>query len=262
MNDFFNSYDEERLEAYETFYNQSNMSWVEIASILETYPNKVRRDALALGIKSRDKSDAQKVALSEGRQQHPTEGKSVSLETKKKISESQGKVWDELSEEEKIGRSEIGRISWNKKTPSERAEFFKKSSEALQEASQNGSKMENHLFEMLVRAGYRVEKHKEQILQNEKFHIDLYIPSIRTAVEIDGPLHFEPVYGEDKLQRRQAADLQKNGLILSAGMVLLRVKLTKRESQRNNRYICDQVLSILADIKSKFPPKDKRYFEV
>ncbi len=246
----------------ENYYHKYNMSWAEIAKLHDTYANKIIRLARKLGIESRDKSDAQKVALSEGRQEHPTEGKERSEKTRQKISEGQGKIWDSLSEMEQMERRQIGITSWNKKTPSQKTEFFKKSSEALQEASQNGSKMENYLFETLVRAGYRVEKHLEHILQNEKFHIDLYIPAVRAAIEIDGPLHFEPVYGQEKLERRQAADLQKTGLILSARMVLVRVKLVKRESQRNSRNICDQVLTILNDIQSKFPPKDERYFEV
>ena len=75
-------------------------------------------------------------------------------------------------------------------------------------------------------------------------------------------MHFEPVFGEEKLQKRQAADLSKNGLILSSGMVLIRVKLTKRMSQRYLRNIKKDVMDILTNIKNKFPKKNERYFEL
>lgn len=260
--DFFTGYDEERLAFYNECYHDANMSWAEIAKMIGTYPNKVRRDAQQLGVKSRSKSDAQKVAISEGRHEHPTEGKSQSAATRAKISESQGKVWDQLTQKERNERSEIGREAWNKKTPDERASFFKRSQEAIQEASRNGSKAENFLFEKLSKDGYRVDKHKEHILQNEKLHIDLYVPSCRTAIEVDGPLHFEPVFGEDRLEKRMAADQQKNGLVLSSGMVLIRVKLTKRESQRYMREILSSVREILTQVQAKFPPEHERYFEV
>lgn len=261
-NKFFEQSGSKRLSYYKKMYNKQKKSWAEIAKELETYPNRVRRDAKKLGLASRDKSQAQKIAISEGRNEHPTKGKKRSDETKLKISESQGKVWDNLDENERDYRSQIGTEAWNKKTASERSEFFKKGNEAIQEASRNGSKVERYLHEFLIEEGYYVEKHKEQILQNEKFHIDLYIKDCAVAIEVDGPMHFEPVYGEDKLQKRQAADSQKNGLILGAGMVLIRVRLHKRDSQRYLRYITEKVKEIINQVENRFPSKNKRYFEV
>jgi len=259
---FFSQSDNKRLAFYNKHYLKESKSWKEIASILDTYSNKVRRDAAKLGIKSRDKSQAQKVAISSGRSEHPTQGKKRSEETKIKISESQGKIWDDLSDEEREYRSQIGRESWDKKTDREKDEFFKKSVDAIQKASREGSKMEGELFEFLTRQGYKVWRHREQVLKNEKFHIDLYIPSCRTAIEVDGPVHFEPVYGQEKLMKRQAADLSKNGLILSSGMALIRVKLNKRMSQRYLRTVKEQILDILHQLETKFPSKNARYFEI
>lgn len=259
---FFTDLSAIRKAYYEHHYYKENKSWSEIAKMLGTYPNRVRRDAQKLGVKSRDKSEAQKIAISEGRHDHPTKGKKRTDETKLKISESQGKVWDSMSEQDKEYRSKIGLESWNKKTPQERSEFFKKSSEAVQLAARQGSKTEHFLFESMIDMGYRVEKHKEHILQNEKFHIDLYIPSCRVAIEVDGPMHFEPVFGEEKLRKRMAADSQKNGLILSSGMVLIRVKLNKRDSQRYSRNILDNVMSIVKQVENNFPKENERYFEV
>jgi len=260
--DFFKKSEEERLVYYKTSYITNNQSWGEIAKNLETYPNKVRRDATKLGVVSRDKSQAQKTAIQQGRHEHPTAGKKQSDITKMKISESQGKVWDSMTEEERQYRSKIGNESWNKKTEEEKAEFFKKSTQAIQEASRNGSKMERYIFEHLTKLGYKVDRHREFLVQNEKFHIDLYIPSCRLAIEVDGPMHFEPVFGEERLKKRQAADSQKNGLILSSGMVLLRVKLLKRESQRYFRQISEQIQEVISNIETEFPKENERYYEI
>lgn len=259
---FFTDLDSIRLAYYNKHYYEDNKSWKEIADMLGTYPNRVRRDAKKLGVESRSKSDAQRIALSEGKVDHPTAGKKQSAETKLKISESQGKVWDEMSDEDREHRSKIGVESWNKKTEYDKTHFFKKSSEAMQEASKNGSKMEKYLFDFLIEEGYRVDKHKEHLLQNEKFHIDLYVHDSRTAIEIDGPMHFEPIRGEEKLQKRIAADTQKNGLILSADMVLIRVKLTKRDSQRQCRHVASSVLNIIKNVEKQFPNRNERYFEI
>jgi very-short-patch-repair endonuclease len=260
--EFFAMYDEERQAFYEECYHGCSLSWAEIAKMIGTYPNRVRRDATKLGIKSRDRSAAQSAAISEGRHEHPTRGKKRTEEVKAKISEGQGRVWDNLSEEERERRSEIGSEAWNKKSASERADFFKKSTEAIQAASVHGSKVENYLHKCLAQRGYKVAKHQEHILKNERFHIDLYIPACRTAIEVDGPMHFKPVYGEDRLRKRQAADSAKNGLILSAGMVLIRVKLTQRESQRYLRDIAQKVMDLINIVEDEFPKENERYFEV
>ncbi|NVM34816.1 MAG: hypothetical protein HWN81_04425 [Candidatus Lokiarchaeota archaeon] len=259
---FFTDLKSIRKAYYEKHYYEDKKSWSEIAKMLGTYPNKVKRDAKNLGIKSRDKSEAQKIALEKGRTSHPTAGKKHSDETKFKISESQGAVWDSMDESELENRSDIARKCWNKKTDEQKAEFLKKGGQAIQEAARTGSKVEKEMFEYLVSKGYRVDRHKEHILKNEKFHIDLYIRNISMAIEVDGPMHFSPVYGEEKLKKRQAADLSKNGLILSSGMVLVRVKLVKRGSQRFHRYIMNELQKIIDSVEKTFPEEGKRYFEI
>ena len=260
--EFFTLCDAERKAFYDECYCRAGQSWPEIAEKIGTYPNRVRRDATKLGIVSRGRADAQKQALRNGRTQHPTEGKSRSEEVKAKISESQGKIWDQLSKEEREYRSQIGLESWENKSDLEKQVFFDKSIKAIHKASKDGSKMENHIFKFLIKEGYRVAKHKEYILQNEKFHIDLYVPECRTAIEIDGPMHFEPVFGEHRLVRRRMADAAKTGLILSSGMALIRVKLNRRESQRYVREVKNTILELLEKLQEKFPPENERYFEV
>lgn len=262
MTQFFKKTKEERLALYKKLYIDKQLSWAEIAKQVDSYAQKVRRDAIKLGIKSRDKADAQIVALAHGRNVHPTKGKKLSNETKAKISENMGQVWDNLSEEEREKRSQIGKESWDKKSDQEKELFFRKSVAAIRQAAKDGSKMEKAIFKALSDNGYKVLKHQEHVLKNERFHIDLYVPSCRTAIEIDGPMHFEPVFGQEKMQKRQFKDSEKNGLILSSEMALIRVKLDRRESQRFTAHIISQILDLLQKIKTEFPKKNERYFEI
>ncbi|MHA2218365.1 MAG: NUMOD3 domain-containing DNA-binding protein, partial [Candidatus Hodarchaeales archaeon] len=105
-------------------YKNENKSTYEIAKKFDTYPNKIRRILIKNGCEMKDKSAAQKNALKQGVAAHPTKGKKRSEKTKLKISESQAKVWDNLSNEERLQRSLIGKESWNKKTLEEKSVFL------------------------------------------------------------------------------------------------------------------------------------------
>jgi hypothetical protein len=45
-------------------------------------------------------------------------------------------------------------------------------------------------------------------------------------------------------------------------MALIRVKLLKRDSQRQFRKVAISVLEVLESIKNKFPAENERYFEI
>ena len=118
-------------------YKNQNKSTYEIAKKFNTYPNKIRRLLIKNGCQLKDKSTAQKNALKQGIASHPTEGKKRSEKTKFKISESQSKVWDNLSEEEREQRALIGKEAWNKKTDEEKIEFNAKGTAAVRDAGKN-----------------------------------------------------------------------------------------------------------------------------
>ena len=243
-------------------YCSQKKSFAEIAKYTGTYPNRVRRDAVSLGIQIRTRSDAAKAALESGRAKHPTKGLKRSDETKLKISESQGKVWDSLSKDERILRSEIGKRSWNSKSDSEKREIIQKGSDAIRNASRIGSKLERYLLSELTDLGYNVQFHREHLLKNQRLEIDLYVVDTMTAIEVDGPSHFEPVWGEENLERNKRSDRQKTGLIISEGMVLIRIKQDKRSSQRYFRRVLEQVVQELEKITKEFPKEDQRYIEI
>ena len=105
-NIYNNLTDKDKKTLRSDLYLKEKLSFASIASKYDTYANKVRRDAVKLGITIRDKSEAQKNALSTGTHSHPTKGKVRSDQTKDKIGLSVMKSWDNLSIEELNRRSQ------------------------------------------------------------------------------------------------------------------------------------------------------------
>jgi len=123
--------------------------------------------------------------------------------------------------------------------------------------------MEKFLLEELTDRGYRVEFHKKNLIPNENLEIDLYIPSLKTIIEIDGPSHFLPIWGEEKLQKQIKADDQKTGLILSKGFAIIRVKnMLDFVSLASKEKMVVSVTEQLQNIDKKFPAKSKRFIEI
>ena len=100
------------------------------------------------------------------------------------------------------------------------------------------------------------------IIPAETLEIDLYIPDLRTIIEVDGPSHFLPIWGEDKLQKQINADLRKSGALLSKGYAVIRVKSLGQESLSKREQLAEEVIALLNKISNKFPPKSKRFIEV
>jgi very-short-patch-repair endonuclease len=58
--------------------------------------------------------------------------------------------------------------------------------------------------------------------------VDLFLPKYNTVVEIDGPAHYIDIWGEDALARQQKDDMTKNGILMSMGFVVVRVKIMRK----------------------------------
>ena len=243
-------------------YQEEEWSTYQIAEKLGTYPNKIRRILKKNGIHLRTRSNAQKNALSSGRSSHPTAGTTMSEETKMKISDSQGYVWDSLTDEQKEYRSQIGRRSWDQKTDEEKASLIEEAQNAVRRSGRLGSKMEHFLLKSLTQEKIRVEFHKDHWLQNQKLQVDLYLPEYRTAIEVDGPSHFKPVWGEENLEKNIKSDQQKTGLVLADGLVMIRIRQDQSLTQRYMRNTLASLLELLGKIKDNYPEENKRYFEI
>ena len=237
-------------------YINKSRSIGEIADELGTYPNKVRRALIKAGVAMRDKSEAQKNALEKGTAVHPTKGKKMSDETKLKVSEKASAVWKNLTPQELEGRKEVLRKRWELKTEEEIRDMQSKAAAAISAAGRDGSKIELFLVNELTALGYNVLFHKKGIIPNTELEPDLIITDYKTVIEIDGPGHFLPIWGQDTLNKKIASDNEKNGLFLQHGFSILRVKhLCKTLTQKKKRDLLAEIVDYLEKISSLTTPK-------
>jgi len=243
-------------------YITKDRSCEDIANELGTYRHKVRRALIKMGISLKGQSAAQHSALKSGRRQHPTEGKHRSDDVRVKISESVAQNWSELSDAKLSSRSEKARQQWEAMSEAERAKFNKAGTEAILRAAKEGSKLEKFLRTDLTKAGYVIEYHKGDF-PDGKLQIDLFVPGLSTAIEIDGPSHFLPIWGPEQLQKTIQADEKKTGLLLHMGLVIIRIKyMRKTLSQKIKRDVLRMVLEQLDKIEKHFPTKANRLIEL
>lgn len=230
-------------------YIEERMSINEIARQYDTYPNKVLRALHYLKIDVRDKSEATKVAIELGRKQHPTKGKKRSVAEKLKISESRAKAWENLTDNEKSDISVRAKEKWDDIPDAKKEEIRRLSTEGIQRASKEGSSLEKHLHSEIIKAGYDCYHHKK-ILENEKLEVDLFIGSLKLVIEIDGPSHYLPIWGEETLNQNIKSDAQKNGLVTSKGFTMIRVRcLKKNMSQKVKRDVTIALLKAIRDVE-------------
>lgn len=243
-------------------YLEEGKSTYVIAKELGTNAKMIQRALAHLEIPRRSYSEAQKKALESGAAKHPTKGKRVSESTKTKLSRAITKYWGEMSEEERIRRSEISKEQWDAMTEEERKTLFAKAAEGCRKAAKDGSKLEKFVVESLSK-DYKVKHHDKKLVKNEKLELDIYLPDLNTVIEIDGISHFEPIWGEEHFLKQQRADAVKSGLVLSLGFVMIRVKQTCRHITKAKMVDTLMAINIELDkIKEKFPEEKDRYIEL
>lgn len=245
-----------------TLYTVEGKSFQDIAALYNTYANKVRRDAKKFNISIRSKSDAQKNALSTGKHKHPTKGQNRTEETKAKIGQKIMQVWDDMDHAELESRKEKARANWDNLSEDKKEFMQQQANSAVRTASKIGSKLERFILEDLLRAGYKVDFHKEQILSNTKLQIDIFLPEHNIAIEVDGPSHFMPVWGNDTLQKNIAYDNKKTGLIIGKGYVMIRIKQIKEFSKTRAKFISDNLITQIQRVVNNFPDIDNRIIEL
>ena len=240
-----------------------NHSIREIAEIYETYPNKIARILKKAGKEMRSKEEAAKIAVELGKIKPPMLGKKRTQAEKDNIAKKQVKRWQNMSEEEIETFKQNAKDRWDAESIEVKINRQKKAGEALKRASVEGSKAEKFLYEQLTKAGYDVIIHKTGLIPGQKFEVDLYIPSLKVAIEIDGPQHFLPVYGETNLHRNIKYDAIKNGALISRGLCVIRVKyLLKHTSLSTNNKLYNLIISELRKIEAEFPEEGYRLIEL
>lgn len=254
--------DAEKTKILKQLYIKQKKSFADIAQQFNTYSNKIRRDAIKLNINIRDKSEAQKNALMSGKIKHPTKGKTRPDTTKEKIGFGVMKSWENLSDKELNRRKKLAKQSWDNMDENQKESILRSANEAVRQSSKTGSKLEKFLLTELINRGHKVDFHKEHNLLNTKLQIDLFLPKLNIAIEVDGPSHFLPVWGEDVLTRNIKYDNKKTGLLLGKGCAIIRIKQTKDFSPSRARQVVQKLLEQIEFISKKFPDTKNRIIEI
>ena len=244
-------------------YCDQRLSTYQIAEQLKTYPNKIRRILIKNNVSLNDKSQAQKNALKQGKSKIPTKGRKRSHEEKLKISKSLKKRWENLDEKTYNEYVNRAKKRWSLMSEEDKDNISKAAIQAIQKAGKEGSKLEKFLKEELTKHGHTIEIHKKNLIPNQNLEIDMYFPKIKAIIEIDGPSHFLPIWGEDKLQKQIKSDSHKTGLILSKGFVIIRVKHLSDGLCLSDRHdLKDRLIDVLNSIEKQIPKKSERYIEL
>lgn len=242
-------------------YNDG-LSCAEIADSYGTYPKKIERLLKKHGVTLRSRSDATKGAMKKGRLEHPTRGKIRTEAEREAISKGVEKSWQEMDELDRKAFSDAAKKRWDKIDPLKKREMQEKAGRALRISSIEGSKAEKFLKKKLNDLGYQVVMHKKGLVQGN-FEIDLLLPELNTIIEIDGPQHFLPIFGEEKLQNVVKMDNIKNGLLIGKGFCIVRLKyLCKSMNKSVERKIWSAVSEQIKNIEKKFPPVHRRLIEL
>ena len=233
-------------EAYVIKNYTEGQSTISLAKELSTYPKKIERILKKNGLSLRSRSESQILAIQNGRAKHPTKGLKRTEEEKAKISMGVEKAWKDMPEEAKKQFCQSAKNRWDNMSPEKRREMQEKAGRALRLACLEGSKQEKFLKKKLEEAGHNVVMHKKGLIEG-KFEIDLFLP----------------LFGEDKLANTIKMDIIKNGLLISKGFCVIRVKyLCKNMNKSVERKLWDLVSAEVEAVKEKFPPKDKRFIKL
>jgi very-short-patch-repair endonuclease len=243
-------------------YNEGNSPY-EISRILNTYPNKVRRRLKKLGVELRDKSEAQKIALEKGISVIPTLGRKRTDVEKLKISKGLSKNWEDITSEKYEERCNKARERWNNLSDIDKEKMRQRALVEIQRASKEGSKLEKYLRSILKQNGYNALYHIDNLVTGNKLEVDMYIPALKAIIEVDGPSHFEPIWGEEKLRKQIKSDMEKNGLVLGKGFVMIRIKhLHYNLTYANKDKLKQSILGVLKNIEDNYPEESNRYIEI
>ncbi len=81
--------------------------------------------------------------------------------------------------------------------------------------------------------------------------VDIVIPRLRLAIELNGPIHYFPLFGYEKLAKIRAADILKQAEIQAAGYSLLVIDISaygyfKKAKAMLNEYYVSHIRPLLA----------------
>lgn len=218
-------------------YISENKSLRIIAKELGSSVSSVYKALVSFKIPLRDKSAAQKNHLKKS--QHPRKGQKLSQQEKERISEGMAKYWDNLSPQEKDKKVQEIAASWHNTWKNYSAKQKQDILDRLILAQKPGqsSQLEEKIADELRKRNYIIEVRSKNYIPGEDFHVDIALPNDKFIIEIDGPMHFMPVFGPEKLKKALDLDERKNKILIAAGYSVIRIRDKGGKSQSKIRKI-------------------------
>lgn len=110
------------------------------------------------------------------------------------------------------------------------------------------SKLEIWLEERLIQLYPTMEFHfnRKDTISSE---LDIYVPSMKLAFELNGIFHYEPIYGNSKLNQIQQNDINKFQRCQELGISLCIIDTSsqKRFTEKSSQKFLDIIVKIITD---------------
>ncbi len=115
------------------------------------------------------------------------------------------------------------------------------------------SKLETWIEEKLKELYPNLEIHfnKKDTIGSE---LDIYIPSLKLAIELNGIFHYEPIYGKDKLNKIQNNDINKFQECQKLGISLCVIDTSSQKyfKEQTSKKFLDIIISVISQATASY----------
>ncbi len=239
------------------------MSCKEIAKIVGVNKCNITRKMHKHQFKLRTPEEEKEIGIKRGKQNGTKKGHKRSDKYKFKNSDSCIKRWAKISDEERKLFGLNNKLKWEAKTDEEKAAIRAKLKESFKDIHYNGSALEKFIVKWLKTYGYEVEFHKRHTLFTKSIKVDIFLPKLRIFIQCEGPIFYQLVATENKLERKLEITKEENELISKHKMMLIRVKQGEKCTLHIKRKILNAIFEVIHKVEDcGMPPKSGRLVEI
>jgi very-short-patch-repair endonuclease len=250
------------VEFLQKHYVKDKKSTVAIAKMIGGYPEQVNRALKKFGLPIRSKSKASRNFYKQGGE-NSRKGYQFTEEEKDKASIVAKDYWlSDASADAKAKISKSSQAMWNDKTDQEKAEAVARLHAGCRVASQQGSRAQKKIAEILrTKYGYATMEGVTELAGIGNLEVDIALPQDGLIIEVDGITHFKQVYSDNRYERAQEHDKRKNDIMTGAGWSVIRVQLTcERYSKGACLKVCEKLNKMISE--KNYAKRDVSYVEM
>jgi len=112
------------------------------------------------------------------------------------------------------------------------------------------AKLEIWLEKQLENLYPKIKINYNKINENIKYELDIFIPKLKIAFELNGIFHYEPIYGKEKLEKIKCIDKEKLKLCKKNGikLIVIDTRVQKNFSTKSSQKFLDRIVSEIETI--------------